>query len=1036
MRYPFALALSIFLIPTSALLADPAPPKSDGKSSPVENPPAKAAEKSGDKADSGEKSEKGRGKKKKRSPKLPISAPDYAQWERLDPANRKLSPNGQWLIYGVTRVDEESTLHLHKLNGRKKPKPTTFKQGQSPLFSNDSAWLSVTIGKDPTDKKKTPPAPGSTIHLRHLVDGKTTQFSKVKSLTFSDDSRFAAIEIAGDSADKNALIIRNLKNGNDTTFGNVTRFAWSDIGAHLAMVIDSPSISNSLQLFEPAIGFLHTLESSKQDYTSLHWRKDAYDLAVMREMEHAKDEDASHVLLHWRDLNRNDSNKQTYDHTKQKKFPKEMHIPSGGLTFSKDGKAIYCDLKEWDKKPKALEPKKKKEPKKKEDPKKKEVEPAMPKDLNASLHEAWDFPSEEKPKKTLRETIKEKSNVEVWHTKDTEIMPLQKRLGGARKNPKLRAVWWPGQGSLIQLATDLTERVSITRNGKLAIGFDATPHDQTAMFGPRLLDVHAINTSTGKRKRILEGIKYTLSTSPDGRYLLFLREGHVWSYNLKSGQQTALTEALETNFTNQEDDTLAVEKRPYGTGFWLKDSSGILLYDRFDIWLIAPDGSKAKKLTNGNEEMIRHRISKASFSPDDDGLINPKKPLYIALYGENNKKSGYARLPSVSKPGKLHPLLWEDKSIMFLTRARDANSFIFTKEAANDSPDLFVSGPDLSKAKQISKTNAFQKKFRWGRSELIDFKNEHGVELQGSLRYPANYKAGKKYPMIVYIYEKRSQDLHRYNVPTEKHPYNPAVFSAEGYFVFQPDIVYRPQEPGISALECVVPAVREVIRTGMIDEKKIGLVGHSWGAYQTAFIVTRSDLFAAGVAGAPLTNMMSMSVSVYWNSGQTNAAIFTQSQGRMDKPFWRDVDTYVRNSPIHGLDTLNTPLLIAFGDKDGAVDWGQGVQMYNAARWAGKDNMVMLVYPGENHGLRKPENMVDYHYRVREWFDTHVKGQDAPQWITEGKSYLERQEEKESKKDDKPDEKEVKKVETAPPSKVVKKARPKAAGKRQKRGQR
>ncbi|MEJ6719318.1 MAG: prolyl oligopeptidase family serine peptidase [Akkermansiaceae bacterium] len=993
MRYSLALALSILLFPASVLLADPPDPKSDGKTKPEAHPSAKAVKKNENKADPEEKPRAGKGNKKKRSPKQPISAPDYAQWERLDPANRRLSPNGKWLIYGVTRVDEDRSLHLHKLGGKKPSKAITFKQGQRPLFSNNSAWLSVTIGKKNTEKKKSPTPPGSTIHLRHLTDGKTTQFSKVKSLTFSDNSRFAAIEIAGESPEKNALIVRNLENGSDTTFGNVTQFAWSDTGAHLAMVIDSPTISNSLQLFEPAVGFLHTLESNKQEYTSLHWRKDAYDLAAMREIEHAKGEDASHVILLWRDLNHHDSNKESYDHTKQKKFPKLMHITAGGLSFSKDGKAIYCDLKEWEKKPKALEPKKKEEPKKKK--KKSKKHPP----LQASMDEPWDFPFAEEPKKTLRETIKEKSNVEVWHTKDTEIMPLQKRLGGTRKNPKRRAVWWPEKGSLIQLTTNLTERVSITRNGKRAIGFDNTPHDQTAMFGPRLQDVYSVDTSTGKRKRILEGIKHTLSTSPNGRYLLFLREGNVWSHDLESGKQIGLTEALDTDFTNQEDDTLAVEKRPYGSGYWLKDSSGVLLYDRFDIWLIAPDGSKAKRLTNGKDDSLRHRLSQASFSPDDDGLIDPKKNLYIALYGERNKKSGYGRLPSVSKPGKLKTLLWEDKSIMFLTRAHDTDTYMLTKESANDSPDLFISGPDLSKGRQISKTNAFQKEFCWGRSELINFKNDHGVELQGSLRYPANYKAGKKYPMIVYIYEKRSQELHRYNIPTEKHPYNPAVFSAEGYFVFQPDIVYRPQEPGISALECVVPAVKEVIKTGMIDETKVGLVGHSWGAYQTAFIVTRSDVFAAGVAGAPLTNMMSMSVSVYWNSGQTNAAIFTQSQGRMNKPFWRDVDTYVRNSPIHGLDTLNTPLLIAFGDKDGAVDWGQGVQMYNAARWAGKDNMVMLVYPGENHGLRKPENMVDYHYRVREWFDTHVKGKEAPKWITEGKSYLEREKEKEKEKE-------------------------------------
>jgi dipeptidyl aminopeptidase/acylaminoacyl peptidase len=246
--------------------------------------------------------------------------------------------------------------------------------------------------------------------------------------------------------------------------------------------------------------------------------------------------------------------------------------------------------------------------------------------------------------------------------------------------------------------------------------------------------------------------------------------------------------------------------------------------------------------------------------------------------------------------------------------------------------------------------------------------------------------------MIVYIYELRSQTLHSYSLPSERDPYNTSVFTSQGYFVFQPDIVYRPQNPGLSSVECVVPAVRKVLETGLIDKDRVGLVGHSWGAYQTAFLVTQTDIFAAGVAGAPLTNMMSMSMSIYWNSGQADAYIFHESQGRMDRPFWNDVDTYIANSPIFNIEDMNTPLLMTFGDKDGAVDWHQGVEMYNAARLAGKP-LVMLVYAGENHGLRLKPNRVDYHHRVRAWFDHYLKDDPAPTWITEGQTALERKRE-------------------------------------------
>ena len=384
-----------------------------------------------------------------------------------------------------------------------------------------------------------------------------------------------------------------------------------------------------------------------------------------------------------------------------------------------------------------------------------------------------------------------------------------------------------------------------------------------------------------------------------------------------------------------------------------------------------------------------HRRVRLDFEGDGDRYLRLDQPMYLAISGETSKYSGYARL----KPGeKRETLVWKPREIRQLLKAKDADVFAFIEEDYDDSPDIFVAGPDLGTPRQASQTNPFQKDFLWGRSELVDYTDAEGKPLQGALIYPADYEPGKTYPMIVYIYERLSDRLHAYTAPSERNPYNPSVFSAEGYFVFMPDIVYRAQNPGLSAVDCVVPAVKKVLENGKVDPKKVGLVGHSWGAYQTAFLVTQTDLFAAGAAGAPLTNMMSMSVSIYWNTGQTNAWIFHESQGRMDRPFWQDVDTYIKNSPIFQIDKLKTPLLVTFGDEDGAVDWNQGVELYNAARLASKP-VVMLVYPGENHGLAKKPNQVDYHYRILDWFGHHLKGEKAQRWITEGQSHLDRQKE-------------------------------------------
>jgi len=204
-----------------------------------------------------------------------------------------------------------------------------------------------------------------------------------------------------------------------------------------------------------------------------------------------------------------------------------------------------------------------------------------------------------------------------------------------------------------------------------------------------------------------------------------------------------------------------------------------------------------------------------------------------------------------------------------------------------------------------------------------------------------------------------------------------------------PDIIYKTNHPGESAVDCVVPAVREVINTGMIDEKQIGIMGHSWGAYQTAFIITQTDLFSAAVAGAPLTDMISMYNEIYWNSGGGNQVIFETSQGRFIKPYWELMDEFIANSPMFQAANIQTPLLVTFGDQDGAVDWHQGIEMYTTMRRMEKE-MIMLVYADENHSVRKEENRLDYTRKINEFFDHHLKGKEAPKWITEGVSYQER----------------------------------------------
>jgi dipeptidyl aminopeptidase/acylaminoacyl peptidase len=370
---------------------------------------------------------------------------------------------------------------------------------------------------------------------------------------------------------------------------------------------------------------------------------------------------------------------------------------------------------------------------------------------------------------------------------------------------------------------------------------------------------------------------------------------------------------------------------------------------------------------------------------DEEKFIDPSAPLYLSMYGEWSKKYGYARLQLGKQP---EPVVWTDDRVDRLIKAEEADIYAYVTQDFDDAPDYFVAPHDFTRARQVSHTNPFQKEYAWGRSELIEYENPWGRKLQGALFYPAAYEPGKQYPMIVYIYEIRSPSVHQYQAPSERSYYNTTVFTSEGYFVLQPDIIFKARDPGRSSVQTIEAAVEEVLKTGLVDPARVGLVGHSWGGYQAAYAVTQTDIFSAAVAGAPLTNLISMYGAIFWNSGFPEAGHFEIGQERMEVPYWEDPDAYIRNSPVFNVKSLNTPLLVEVGDADGNVDMRQGIEYYNVARRAGK-KLVLLAYEGENHGLAKKHNQIDYHRRILTWFGHYLKGEPAPLWISDGVPYLE-----------------------------------------------
>ena len=891
-----------------------------------------------------------------------LTEADYGQWESVGQAT--LSPNGTWLAVDVRRVNEENELRIHRTDS---DSVVAVPFGSRAAFSKNGRWLAYIIGVSPDEReamaKRDEPVKNA-LGLFDLAAGTEERVEAIASYSFSDDGRFLALTRAGQSdaaaAAGSDVIVRDLDQGTSISFGNVGALAWQDDGQLLAMLVDAEDdVGNGVRLYHAGTGRISMLDAADTEYGGLTWRDDAPDLAVLRQHPDEAYDDTAHVVLAWRELDR--------DRPSSFVLPVDEPLLLGMRVteyrvpeWSDDGEGIFLGLQE--RSPVETEP----------------VE-------TAGDGEEGDIgEGEENQEAADKDDDDDPPGVEIWHSLDLDPVPQQKVRERQLRRVNHVAVWHLDSDGFLLLGGDHADRSQSVGGGTHLLARDETPYDHAARFGMQRYDMWVVDATTGERTMAREAVAIDLGPSPDGKYLLWFEGDDFWTHEIATGENRNITAALGGTFVDLDLTPTREQMPPFGVAGWTDGDESVLVNDRFDVWSVSPDGSGGRRLTTGEADAMRYRLLRVD--PEADA-INPDEQIYFSVYGEWTKKSGFARLDDLddSEP---ETLLWEDASISRLLKAEDSDTYAYVSQRWDDSPDFLVAGPDLDNARQVTRTNPFQADFAWGHSELIEYHNEWGRPLQGMLVYPANYAPDQDYPMIVYHYEKLSQGLHRYRVPSPEDYYNPQVWSQEGYFVFMPDIVYRDRRPGQSNVETLRPAVAAALQGGTIDEEKIGLIGHSWGGYQTTFFVTQDDLFASAVAGAPLTNLMSMYLSFYWNSGGTDARIFEISQGRMQVPWWEDWDSYHANSPVHHIENLNTPLLIEFGTDDGAVEFNQGVEFYNAARRAGK-HVVMLVYEGENHGLAQDANRKDYASRILQWFGHYLKGEPAPDWIAKGVPYLE-----------------------------------------------
>jgi dipeptidyl aminopeptidase/acylaminoacyl peptidase len=344
--------------------------------------------------------------------------------------------------------------------------------------------------------------------------------------------------------------------------------------------------------------------------------------------------------------------------------------------------------------------------------------------------------------------------------------------------------------------------------------------------------------------------------------------------------------------------------------------------------------------------------------------------------------------------GMPEKLLMASKGYSNPTKARDVDVLMFTGSRTDEFPDLLISGLDFKDVRKVSNGDAQRAPYNWATAELVQFKNVDGVPLKGKLIKPENFDPKKKYPMIVYIYERLSQSLHSFGNPGPGTSINPMFYASNGYLVFMPDIVYTIGYPGQSALKCVLPAVQAVVDKGFVDESAIGIQGHSWGGYQIAYMVTQTNRFKAAAPGALVSNMTSAYSGIRWGTGLPRQFQYERTQSRIGGNLWEYPMRFLDNSPVFRADRVQTPLLMIHNDADDAVPWYQGIEYYLALRRLGKE-AYLFSYNGEKHGLQKRQNQKDYTRRLQEFFDHFLKGAPAPEWMEKGIPYIQREKEKE-----------------------------------------
>jgi len=891
--------------------------------------------------------------------KKALGITDIMKFRKIESSS--ISDNGEWVIHTARPDRGDPEVLVYSSDGKTQ---YSIALGEKPLISGDERWVAAIQAVPAVDKLKSGKDKGDKKQGMVLLNTKTGEEEareRVESFAFSNDSKWLVYlnykeekedtlkntKPAKPSDKKSGSLLNLISLDGDFSLELpfVKKYSIDSTSNFIAYTVsDTAGIGNGvyiLDLSKPHEDPIIAFADSNAWGDNLSWTRRTRTLAFLGGKLNSKDKPEDATLYMWTE-GENAALPVLVDAQLDDGW-KVYH--KNRLTWTRDGQRLFLGTK-----PES------------------EIIPDEEEDTIPDLFDTAKILADRE--------------LDIWHWNDPLIIPNQKILWEREKDRIYRGVYHLGRKSFVQLEDTLMPDMSLPKNSRMCLGSSNLPHSKKITWDTRLNDFYLVNLGTGKRKMILEEYRSYPSLSPDGKKLAYFQEGRWYIMDTESLERMILNEDLDIAFANEDHDY--PEPAPsYSTAGWVDGSEAVLIYDKYDIWMFPSEGSEPVCLTGGKGRKEKYQFRIRNLDPERLTYKIGEEVLVEAYHDLLKHTAVYSM--KIGRPG-IEMLIEEEKDFHLLSQAKNDDKLLYTRESYTEFPDLWVSSPSFRKPVRLSNVNPQVSEFAWGDAELVEWSNMDGRFMQGVLIKPGNYEPGKKYPVLVYYYRFMTDRFHSFTKMEVNHRPCFPYYASNGYAVFLPDIRFDIGYPGYSATKCLVPGVQKLIDMGIADPDGIALHGHSWSGYQTAFVITQTDMFACAIAGAPVSNMTSAYSGIRLESGLARQMQYEQSQSRIGGSLWEYPERYIENSPVFFADRINTPLMIQFGDVDGAVPWEQGIELYLAMRRLEKD-CVFLQYRGEPHHLKKYPNKLDYTIKFKSYLDHYCKGMPAPDWLINGVPY-------------------------------------------------